>query len=79
MKFFTRLFLRNPSPPPNSHSEFGVPSPQRGEGVGSVAPADCAIWHDISRALNQSPRPSGEKVRVRGLALSKSAGEGTER
>jgi len=29
----------------------------------SADPSECAIWQEISRALDQSPRSSGEKVR----------------
>lgn len=44
------------------------PGPQQREPMRSVPGENCALWHDVARALDQSARASSERNKSKGVA-----------
>lgn len=42
------------------------PAPKRSEPIRSTPGENCALWHDVTRALDQSARAANERGKAKG-------------
>jgi hypothetical protein len=67
MRLISRFFMRDRAP---QLSFDGV------DEVRSEPSADCAIWHEVSRALDMAPRFASDKPKAKSIDATRTAGEG---